>query len=68
MDDETWHPVLKGKDLEKSSIFSVMNQDLVNAGFNNGNLYYSHHCRFKVEEFVNNVGEVFHLTGSSKDD
>jgi hypothetical protein len=45
-----------------------MNQDLVNAGFNNGNLYYSHHCRFKVEEFVDNVGEVFHLTGSSKDD
>lgn len=68
LDDETWHPVKPGKDLSRSSIFNTMDRKLVEAGFQNGNIYYSHHCRYKVEDFVENVGEVFYLTGTSSDD
>lgn len=68
LNDEKSHPIIRGPDLSKSTIFSEMPSDIVNAGFDTGNLYFSHHCRFKVPDFNDKVGEVFFDTGSAKDD
>lgn len=48
-DIETSHPVIPSHDFEKSTLWRDIDKSLLKGGFENGNLFYTHHCGFDPE-------------------
>lgn len=53
-DEDTNHTVHPTDDYSKTKIWNKMDKDLVEKGWNNGYLYYSHNCGFDPSKLLKN--------------
>lgn len=62
LNDENQHPVIKGRDYDKSKFFAMFDQKTVEEVFAKGYFYYHHLCRITPDDFDKFLKDEFYIT------